>query len=222
MAVDRLCSSASMSARSSFQEDADQIVSAISQISASIPREHKDPNVERFLYYNRYRPMIAALCSLVTSSKLAASDWSPEAQIRKMERDALEVQHRAEAFLEYAASEADVHPRRIKPFFMTRPDGDGTTGGGWTNNLTGASAANPDHLERLYAELEAEKEAIERCVKAMTVPSQGSSRRKNSLVIVDDHLIIPFLLITVQVFPFSDVGLIAGNVGCSCKVHHLG
>ena len=116
-----------------------------------------------------------------------------------MERDAVEVFAKAETFLEYASSVGEIHPRRIKPFFMTRPDGDGTTGGGWTNNLTGASAANPDHLERVWAELELEKEAVERCVKAMTVPSQGSSRRKNSLVIVDDHLIIPFLLITVQV-----------------------
>jgi len=200
--VDRLCSSAAVSARHSFITDTDAIVSAVAQISASIPREHKDPQIERFIHYSRYRPMVAALCSLITSTKLASGDWSPEPQIRKMERDANEVLIRAEAFLDYAHQVAEIHPRRIKPFFMTRPDGDGKTGGGWTNNLTGVSETNPDHLEQLWMELEREKDAVEKCVKAMTLPVQGSSRgRKNSLVIVDDHLVVPFLLIAVQVIP---------------------
>lgn len=148
--------------------------------------------------------MVAALCSLITSTKLASGDWSPENQIRKMERDANEVLHRAEAFLDYAQQVADIHPRRVKPFFMTPPTGDGRTGGGWTNNLTGVSESNPDHLEQLWMEMEREKDAVERCVKAMTLPGQGSGRgRKNSVVIVDDHLIIPFLLIAVQVTFFN-------------------
>jgi hypothetical protein len=181
-------------------EETQAIVDCVARISAAIPREHKDSHVERFVHYNRYRPMIAALCSLVTSTKLAAGDWSPETEVRKMERDAIEVLHRTEAFLEYAHQVAEIHPRRIKPFFVTRPDGDGTTGGGWTDNLTGASQSNPCHLEQLWIEMEREKDAVERCVKAMTIPAQGSSRsRKNSIVIVDDHLIIPFVLIAVQV-----------------------
>jgi hypothetical protein len=142
--------------------------------------------------------MVAALCSLITSTKLAAGDWSPDAQIRKMERDANEVLLRAEAFLDYA-HQVDVHPRRVRPFFIQPEDGDGKVGGGWTTNLTGLSDMQPEHLEKLSVELDAEKENVERCVKAMGLPSQGSSRRKNSIVIVDDHLIIPFLLITVQV-----------------------
>ena len=144
--------------------------------------------------------MVAALCSLITSTKLASGDWSPLYSIRKMEKDANEVLHRAEMFLDYASQIAEIHPRRLKPFFMTRPDGDGKTGGGWTNNLTGISQSQPDHLEILWGELEKEKDALEKCVKAMTIPGQGSSRtRKNSIVIVDEHLTIPFVLITVQV-----------------------
>jgi len=200
IAVDRLCSSATQLARPSFIPDTDAVVAAIARISASIPREHKDTHIERYLHYNRYRPMVAALCSLITSAKLAAGDWSPEPQIRKMERDAMDVLAKAETFLEYARTVADIHPRRIKPFFMMSPDGDGTTGGGWTNNLNDASSINRDHLELLWAEMETEKDAIEKCVKAMALPSQGSSRgRKNSVVIVDDHLTIPFVLISVQV-----------------------
>lgn len=148
--------------------------------------------------------MVAALCSLITSTKLASGDWSPTFSIRKMERDANEVLHRAEAFLDYAHQIAEIHPRRIKPFFMTRPDGDGKTGGGWTNNLTGMAESQPDHLEILWGQLEKEKESLEKCVKAMTLPGHGSSRsRKNSVVIVDDHLIVPFILITVQVIPLE-------------------
>ena len=144
--------------------------------------------------------MVAALCSLITSAKLAAGDWSPEPQVRKMERDAMDVLAKAEAFLDYARTVAEIHPRRIKPFFMVGGEGDGTTGGGWTNNINDASTVNRDHLELLWAEMESEKDSIEKCVKAMALPSQGSSRgRKNSLVIVDDHLTIPFVLIAVQV-----------------------
>ena len=159
--------------------------------------------------------MVAALCSLITSAKLAAGDWSPEPQVRKMERDAMDVLAKAEAFLDYARTVAEVHPRRIKPFFMIGNDGDGTTGGGWTNNLNDASSVNRDHLELLWAEMENEKEAIEKCVKAMALPSQGSSRgRKNSVVIVDDHLTIPFVLIAVQV-RILGIELTTGNYECS-------
>jgi hypothetical protein len=144
--------------------------------------------------------MVAALCSLITSTKLAAGDWSPDAQIRKMERDANEVLLRTEAFLDYA-HQVDVHPRRVKPFFIQPEEGDGKVGGGWTTNLTGLSDMQPDHLQKLSEDLEHEKDNVERCVKALGYPGQGSSRgRKNSLVIVDDHLIIPFILIAVQVY----------------------
>lgn len=214
IAVDRLSSSATQLARQSFLPDTDAVVAAIARISASIPREHKDTHIERYLHYSRYRPMVAALCSLITSAKLAAGDWSPETQIRKMERDAMDVLAKAEAFLEYARTVADIHPRRIKPFFMTSPDGDGTTGGGWTNNLNDASSINRDHLELLWAEMETEKDAIEKCVKAMALPGQGSSRgRKSSIVIVDDHLTIPFVLISVQVQE-SRCRLTSGNDEC--------
>jgi hypothetical protein len=164
--------------------------------------------------------MVAALCSLITSTKLAAGDWSPDAQIRKMERDANEVLLRAEAFLDYA-HQVDVHPRRVRPFFIQPEDGDGKVGGGWTTNLTGLSDMQPEHLEKMSVELDAEKENVERCVKAMGLPSQGSSRRKNSIVIVDDHLIIPFLLITVQVCQSLTL-LMAGNVGCGRQVYDSG
>jgi len=118
-----------------------------------------------------------------------------------MERDASEVLAKAEAFLEYARTTAGVVcPKRIKPFFMAPREGDGRLGGGWTSNLNGASANNPEHLEQLLGEMEVEKEAIERCVKAMGLPLASSSRvRKNSVVIVDDHLVIPFMLIAIQV-----------------------
>jgi hypothetical protein len=143
--------------------------------------------------------MIAALCSLVTSSKLAASDTSPDSQIRKMERDATEVLIKAEAYCEYCRA-SDVVPKRVRPFFMTPRDGDGRLGGGWTSNLSDLPTTNVDHLEKLLAEMEAEKDNIDRCVKAMSLPNAGSSRgRKNSLVIVDDQLIIPFMLIAIQV-----------------------
>ena len=122
----------------------------------------------------------------------------------------MEVLHRSEAFLEYARQVAEVQPQRIKPLFMKTADGDGKTGGGWTKNLGDeqgegerkGSVGGGDQLEVLWGEMEREKDAVEKCVKAMALPSQGSSSsrsRKNSLVIVDDHLIIPFLLITVQV-----------------------
>ena len=144
--------------------------------------------------------MIAALCSLVTSAKLASTDWAADPQVRKMERDASEVLVKAEAFLEYARTTAGVSPKRIKPFFMAPREGDGRLGGGWTSNLNGASANNPEHLEQLSGEMEVEKEAIERCVKAMGLPLASSSRvRKNSVVIVDEHLVIPFMLIAIQV-----------------------
>lgn len=146
--------------------------------------------------------MIAALCSLVTSTKLASSDGSPLESSKKMERDALDVLLKAEAFCEYAASVAVV-PKRVKPFFMTPRDGegDGRFGGGWTSNLGRASLLNSEHLEQLLGEMEVEKDNIDRCVKAMNLPGTGSSSRgrKNSLVIVDDHLIIPFMLIAIQV-----------------------
>lgn len=120
-----------------------------------------------------------------------------------MERDATEVLHKAESFLEYASSAAEIHPRRIRPFFMTTQEGDGTVGGGWSNNI---GEGGQDHLELLWGEMELEKENIEKCVKAMGLPAAQSSSsrgRKNSLVIVDDHLTIPFILIAVQVlFPF--------------------
>ena len=120
----------------------------------------------------------------------------------------MEVLHRAEAFLEYATQVAEVQPQRSKPLFMKTAEGDGKTGGGWTKNLgeeNGEKRAD-DHLEVLWGEMEREKVAVEKCVKAMTLPSQGSSSRsrKNSLVIVDEHLIIPFLLITVQVRSLLD------------------
>lgn len=143
--------------------------------------------------------MIAALCSLITSTKLASGDWSPDPQIRKMERDALEVLHKAEVFLDYARQVALINPRRVKPFFVVHPDGDGVIGGGWTQNSSGAGEGNAGYLEGLWIEMEREKDAVERCVKAMTLPGQGSSRRKNSIVIVDEHLTVPFVLITVQV-----------------------
>jgi len=155
--------------------------------------------------------MVAALCSLITSAKIAASDWSPDTQVRKMEKDAVEVLHRTEAFLEYARQVAEVQPQRIKPLFMKTAEGDGKTGGGWTKNLGEGEGEGKRgggggaQLEVLWGEMEREKDAVEKCVKAMALPSQGSSSsrsRKNSLVIVDDHLIIPFLLITVQVQPF--------------------
>jgi len=120
-----------------------------------------------------------------------------------MERDAVEVLHRAEAFLEYARQVAELQPQRMTPLFMKTADGDGKTGGGWTKNLgEEGGGRGGDQLEVLWGEMEREKDAVEKCVKAMTLPSQGSSSgrsRKNSLVIVDDNLIIPFLLITVQV-----------------------
>src|SRR5204862_4878260 len=116
-----------------------------------------------------------------------------------------------------------IHPRRIKPVFMTRTDGDGKTGGGWTRNLNGASKNNPDHLEELWAELEREKDFCERSVKAMTLPGHGgsTSRRKNSLVIVDEHLIIPFLLIAVEVITLKifNMMLMIGNAECRSKVY---
>jgi hypothetical protein len=144
--------------------------------------------------------MIAALCSLVTSSKLASGDWSPEPQIRKMERDATEVLSKAEAFLEYAEQVATIVPRRDKPYFISSGEGSGVIGGGWTNNLTGAAERDTSHLEMLWVDLEREKENVERCVKSMGLAlSQGTNRRKNSIVIVDENLTIPFVLIGVQV-----------------------
>jgi len=209
-------------ARQSFVPDTDALVAAIARISASIPREHKDTHIERFIHYNRYRPMVAALCSLITSAKLAAGDWSPEPQIRKMERDAMDVLGKAESFLDYAKTVAEVHPRRIKPFFMIGPDGDGTTGGGWTNNVNDATSTNREHLALLWDEMENEKDAIEKCVKAMALPSQGSSRgRKNSVVIVDDHLTIPFVLISVQVQLVGKWLLTTGNSECCSPVYHF-
>jgi hypothetical protein len=165
--------------------------------------------------------MVAALCSLVTSTKLASGDWSPDAQIRKMERDAHEVLNRAEAFLEYAQQTADIHPRRIKPFFMTRQDGDGKTGGGWTDNMNGASATDEHHLQQCWADMEMEKDILEKCVKAMNLPNQTSSRgRKNSVVVVDEQLSIPFLLVSVQVGLLSS--LISGNFSGCRAIHDIG
>jgi hypothetical protein len=116
-----------------------------------------------------------------------------------MDRDSQEVLHKADAFLEYAKETADIHPRRIKPFFMTRSEGDGKTGGGWTENL-GGGRGEEDHLSRSWNQLEMEKENVERCVKALSLPNQTSGRgRKNSVVIVDEHLSVPFLLVAVQV-----------------------
>jgi son of sevenless len=223
IAVDRLSSSAKAQSRQSFTTDTDAVVSAVARISASIPREHKDSHIERYIHYNRYRPMVAALCSLVTSTKLASGDWSPEAQIRKMDRDSQEVLHKAEQFLEYARETADIHPRRIKPFFMTRQEGDGKTGGGWTENL-GGGGVEEDHLSRSWNELEMEKENVERCVKALGLPNQTSGRgRKNSVVIVDEHLSVPFLLVAVQVSHTPThllFGLIKGIVNCHRTIHN--
>ena len=148
----------------------------------------------------------------------------------------MEVLHRTEAFLEYARQVAEVQPQRIKPLFMTTPDGDGKTGGGWTKNLGGNSGEGEeggggkgtggagDQLEVLWGEMEREKDAVEKCVKAMALPSQGSTSsrsRKNSLVIVDDNLIIPFLLITVQVTSSFKIQGIdgVGNVERCRKIH---
>jgi hypothetical protein len=199
-AVDQLITASTALSRPQFIPLTDAIVSTIARISASIPREHKDPHIQRFLHFNRYRPMIAAVCSLITSSKLASGDWSPSPSIRKMERDAAEVLHKAESFLEYASSAAEIHPRRIRPFFMTTAEGDGTMGGGWSSNI-GDGSGGQDHLELLWGEMEIEKDSVEKCVKAMGLPghSSGGRGRKNSLVIVDDHLTIPFILIAVQV-----------------------
>jgi len=222
IAVEQLRSSITSLSRTNFTSDTEKVVSSIAQISAAVPRDHPDPHVARFLYYNRYRPMIAALCSLVTSAKLAASDWSPEAQIKKMERDATEVLSKAEAYCEYARVTALVVPKRVKPFFMSPREGDGRLGGGWTSNLGRAGTQNPDHLEQLLGEIDLERDAIERCIKAMGLPGTGSSRaRKNSLVIVDDHLIIPFMLIAIQVFtPLTR--LIIGNTECGGQVDRIG
>jgi hypothetical protein len=208
-------------ARKSFVSDTEVIVAAIARISASISRDHSDPQIQRFMYYNRYRPMIAALCSLVTSTKLAASEWSPESHIRKMERDAQEVLNKAEAFIEYARSISGAQPKRIKPFFMSE-DGDGSTGGGWTHNLSGSAAGNPNHLENLLQQMEIEREAIEKCIKAMGLPNQASSRiRKNSIVMVDDHLIIPFVLLAIRVPPVV-TELTVGNACGGSKIDYLG
>jgi hypothetical protein len=67
--------------------------------------------------------------------------------------------------------------------------------------------------------MELEKDAIEKCVKAMALPGQSSGRgRKNSIVIVDDHLTIPFILIAVQVC-LSFSMLMVGNVGGGGEVY---
>lgn len=164
--------------------------------------------------------MIAALCSLITSAKLASGDWSADAQIQKMERDAHEVLAKAEAFLEYASQIAGLPPRREKPYFVSAGEGGGVLGGGWASNISGVSEHDATHLEVLWINLEREKENVERCVKAMGLPSQGTNRRKNSLVIVDENLTIPFVLISVKVPP-KTLTLVdeKGNFGCRCKVY---
>ena len=201
--VERLCASAATYARNAFPAETDAIITAVSCISSSVPHDHKDPQIQRFLYYNRYRPMVAALCSLITSTKVASGDWSPDAQIHKMESDAHEVVARAEAFLEYALQVAGVVSYWDKPYFMPSKDGRAAVGGSWTSNSSATNVRDTTHLEVLWMVLEKEKENVERCVKAMGLPSQRTNRRKNSLVIVDENLTIPFMLISVKVTIFQ-------------------